>query len=140
MTITPFTSLPGLETAPAFSPDGSRIVFSWDNQSESRTGTPKYDLYVKAIGSETMLKLTNHPSDWISSTWSPDGTQIAFHRASSDDNAIYVVPALGGPGAEANCDQFTVGLGCAIELGRRTERRSGTRRWRGTIWKFRPCW
>jgi Tol biopolymer transport system component len=49
------------------------------------------------IGSEKLLRLTNHPSDWISSTWSPDGTQIAFHRLAVDDTGIYVVPALGGP-------------------------------------------
>ena len=97
MTIVPFTSYPGLETAPAFSPDGSRIAFSWDSGTGARTGRPQYDLYVKAIGSETPLRLTNHPSDWISSTWSPDGTQIAFHRLATDDNGVYVVPALGGP-------------------------------------------
>ena len=44
-----------------------------------------------------MLRLTNHPSEWISSTWSADGTQIAFHRLAGDDTGIYVVPALGGP-------------------------------------------
>ena len=93
----PFTSYPGLETAPSFSPDGSRIAFSWDTRTSNRSGRPGYDLYVKAIGSETLLRLTNHPSDWISSTWSPDGTQIAFHRLAVDDNGIYVVPALGGP-------------------------------------------
>jgi Tol biopolymer transport system component/DNA-binding winged helix-turn-helix (wHTH) protein len=97
MTIVPFTSYPGRETAPSFSPDGSRIAFSWDSGSGSRSGRPQYDLYVKAIGSETFLRLTNHPSDWISSTWSPDGTQIAFHRLAVDDNGIYVIPALGGP-------------------------------------------
>jgi len=97
MIVVPFTSYPGLETAPSFSPDGSRIAFSWDNGTGNRTGRPQYDLYVKAIGSETALRLTNHPSDWISSTWSPDGTQIAFHRLAADDNGIYVVPALGGP-------------------------------------------
>ena len=97
LTVVPFTSYPGLETAPSFSPDGSRIAFSWDNGTSNRPGRPGYDLYVKAIGSETVLRLTNHPSDWISSTWSPDGTQIAFHRLAIDDNGIYVVPALGGP-------------------------------------------
>ena len=97
MTIVPFTSYPGLETAPSFSPDGSRIAFAWDNGTSNLTGRPRYDLYVKAIGSETLLQLTNHPSDWISSTWSPDGTQIAFHRLAADDNGIYLVPALGGP-------------------------------------------
>jgi Tol biopolymer transport system component/DNA-binding winged helix-turn-helix (wHTH) protein len=97
MTIVPFTSYPGMETAPSFSPDGSRIAFSWDNGASNRSGRPAYDLYVKASGSETLLRLTRHPSDWISSTWSPDGTQIAFHRLAADDNGIYVVPALGGP-------------------------------------------
>jgi Tol biopolymer transport system component/DNA-binding winged helix-turn-helix (wHTH) protein len=93
----PFAADPGIETAPSFSPDGSRIAFSWDKRSRNGSERPQYDLYVKAIGSETVLRLTNHPSTWISSTWSPDGTQIAFHRLASDDNGIYVVPALGGP-------------------------------------------
>jgi Tol biopolymer transport system component/DNA-binding winged helix-turn-helix (wHTH) protein len=97
MTTVPFTSYPGRETTPAFSPDGSRIAFSWDDGTSNRSGRPQYDLYVKAIGSETLLRLTKHPSDWISSAWSPDGTQIAFHRLAADDNGIYVVPALGGP-------------------------------------------
>jgi Tol biopolymer transport system component/DNA-binding winged helix-turn-helix (wHTH) protein len=97
MTVVPFTSYPGWETAPSFSPDGSRIAFSWDNGTGNRSGKPGFDLYVKAIGSETVLRLTNHPSEWISSTWSADGTQIAFHRLAADDTGIYVVPALGGP-------------------------------------------
>jgi Tol biopolymer transport system component/DNA-binding winged helix-turn-helix (wHTH) protein len=97
LVIAPFTSYPGLETAPSFSPDGSRIAFSWANGTNNRSGRPGYDLYVKSIGSETVLRLTNHAADWISSTWSPDGTQIAFHRLAADDNGIYLVPALGGP-------------------------------------------
>ena len=60
-------------------------------------GAKGFDLYVKAIGSETLLRLTQHPSEWISPAWSPDGTQIAFHRLAGADTGIYVVPALGGP-------------------------------------------
>jgi Tol biopolymer transport system component/DNA-binding winged helix-turn-helix (wHTH) protein len=97
MTVVPFTAYRGLETAPSFSPDSSRIAFSWDNRASDHSGKLGFDLYVKAFGSETLLRLTNHPSNWISSTWSPDGTQIAFHRLADDDNGIYVVPALGGP-------------------------------------------
>jgi Tol biopolymer transport system component len=95
--VVPFTTFPGIETAPSFSPDGSRIAFSWDGDSGNKTGHSKFDLYVKVIGSEKLLKLTDHPSDWIASTWSPDGTQVAFHRLDGDDTGIYVVPALGGP-------------------------------------------
>jgi Tol biopolymer transport system component/DNA-binding winged helix-turn-helix (wHTH) protein len=93
----PFTSYFGQQTAPSVSPDGSRIAFSWDNRASKASGAPAYDLYVKGIGSETFLRLTNHPAEWVSSVWSPDGTQIAFHRLAGADNAIYVVSALGGP-------------------------------------------
>ena len=95
LTAVPFTALAGQAISPAFSPDGSRIAFAWNG--DPKGGTKGYDLYVKAIGSETLLRLTQHPSDWITPTWSPDGTQIAFHRVAGADTGIYVVPALGGP-------------------------------------------
>jgi Tol biopolymer transport system component len=91
----PFTSLPGEEIAPAFSPEGSRIAFGWNGDPAS--GGKGFDLFVKAIGSETMLRLTQRPSELLTPAWSPDGTQIAFHRMAGADTGIYVVPALGGP-------------------------------------------
>ena len=95
LTAVPFTALQGEETAPAISPDGSRIAFAWNgDQGNDENG---FDLYVKAIGSETLLRLTHHPSAWISAAWSPDGTQIAFHRISGSESGLYSVPALGGP-------------------------------------------
>jgi Tol biopolymer transport system component/DNA-binding winged helix-turn-helix (wHTH) protein len=95
LTPLPFTALPGVETSPAFSPDGSRIAFAWNGDPSS--GDKGFDLYVKGIGSETMLRLTQHPSEWLSPVWSPDGTQIAFHRMAGADTGIYMIPALGGP-------------------------------------------
>jgi Tol biopolymer transport system component len=92
----PFTSLPGIATAPSFSPDGSRIAFAWDG-SNANPSAPQFDLYVKALGGEEKLQLTHHPSEWISSAWSPDGTRIAFHRMAGSDSGIYLVSALGGP-------------------------------------------
>jgi len=91
----PFTALPGAETSPTFSPDGSRIAFAWnDDPASKRKG---FDLYLKAIGSETMLRLTQQPSASLSPAWSPDGSEIAFHRVAGAETGIYVVPALGGP-------------------------------------------
>lgn len=90
--VTPFTSLPGQEIAPTFSPDGSQIAFAWS----SNLGKG-FDLYMKTIGSERMLKLTDHPAKWVSPAWSPDGTKIAFARWSEDGSGIFVIPALGGP-------------------------------------------
>jgi DNA-binding winged helix-turn-helix (wHTH) protein len=91
----PFTALPGQATSPAFSPDGSRIAFAWNGHPKG--GAKGFDLYVKAMGSETLLRLTQHPSESINPTWSSDGTQIAFHRVDGADTGIYLVPALGGP-------------------------------------------
>jgi Tol biopolymer transport system component len=71
---------------------------SLSHGTETRPQAEKgFDLYVKAIGSETMLRLTQHPSNSLGLAWSPDGTQIAFHRVVGDETGIYVVPALGGP-------------------------------------------
>jgi Tol biopolymer transport system component/DNA-binding winged helix-turn-helix (wHTH) protein len=95
LTVVPFTAFPGVATSPAFSPDGSRVAFAWNgNPAHVDKG---FDLYVKALGSETLLRLTQHPSESISPTWSPDGTQIAFQRMAGADSGIYIVPALGGP-------------------------------------------
>ncbi|WP_433975963.1 protein kinase domain-containing protein [Tunturiibacter lichenicola] len=94
LTSVPLTALAGQATSPAFSPDGSRIAFAWNG--DPKDGTKDFDLYVKAVGSETLLRLTQQGSASISPAWSPDGTQIAFYRMAGSDTGIYVVPALGG--------------------------------------------
>ena len=91
----PFTALQGLEVNPTFSPDGTQIAFGW-NGGPAGEGLG-FDLYVKVVGSEELLRLTRHPSRVISPAWSPDGTQIAFHRIDAGGLAgIYLIPVLGG--------------------------------------------
>jgi DNA-binding winged helix-turn-helix (wHTH) protein/Tol biopolymer transport system component len=90
----PLTAYPGFESFPAFSPDGSQVVFSWSGDPES--GPMGMDLYVKVIGTENLLRLT-HQSESLYPAWSPDGAQIAFSRESGKETGVYVLPALGGP-------------------------------------------
>jgi Tol biopolymer transport system component len=93
MEIRPLTSYPGHEGWPNFSPDGNQVAFAW-----RREGREDFDLYVKTIGSDNPLQLTNTP-DWdIGPAWSTDGGQIAFNRSRRDGKSgIYVVSPLGGP-------------------------------------------
>lgn len=91
--IVPFTSLPGQEIAPTFSPDGSQIAFAWNGEAGA---FDQFDLYVKSLGSERLLRLTHHAANWIAAAWSPDGSTIAFARDKNDQSGIFVIPALGG--------------------------------------------
>ncbi len=88
--ISAFTSSPGFETGPAFSPDGRLIAFAWDK------GDGHSSIYVKLIGSERPLRLTNHPGSDRSPVWSPDGGRIAFARRFAGEDGIFCIPALGG--------------------------------------------
>jgi Tol biopolymer transport system component/DNA-binding winged helix-turn-helix (wHTH) protein len=91
--VVPFTSLVAEERAPSFSPDGSHVVFAWNGDTNGQGG---FDLYVKALGAERLLRLTAHPARWLSPAWSPDGSRIAFARSADDASGLYVVSALGG--------------------------------------------
>ncbi len=88
----PFTTFKGQEVVPTFSPDGSQIVFAWDGGTNNN-----FDLYVKVVGTENILKLTHKPSTWLAPAWSPDGRTIAFARKSGSDSGIFEIPAIGGP-------------------------------------------
>jgi Tol biopolymer transport system component/serine/threonine protein kinase len=90
--VAPFTSFPGDERLPSFSPDGNRIAFSWDGDQGDNT-----DIYVKQIGTETLQRLTTDPAPDIQPRWSPDGLDIAFLRQKSGAFELYVMPSIGGP-------------------------------------------
>jgi Tol biopolymer transport system component len=68
------------------------VAFSWNGE----TGAD-HEIYVKQIGTETLLRLTRDPGNDLSPAWSPDGRHIAFSRRTESEVAYFVVPALGGP-------------------------------------------
>ncbi len=94
MRAVPLTSYPGSEGGGSFSPDGDRIVFTWNRENQE-----DYDVYVKLIGPGPPLQLTTDPAWDHSAVWSPDGRHIAFlrgHPPAMKKMGLYLVPALGG--------------------------------------------
>ncbi len=92
LSVLPLTSYPGSETGPSFSPDGSRVAFSWDGPREENR-----DIYVRQIGPGNPIRLTSDPADDVSPRWSPDGNWIAFLRQEPNRSVgVYIIPALGG--------------------------------------------
>lgn len=108
MKVVPFTSFPGREVHPAFSPDGNQIAFSWSGEKDENL-----QLYVKQIGSEKSLRITFSTPDWdYSPNWSPDSQRIAFLRFSKGDRAIFIGSSLGA-GSERKL--LTLAHGCRAD-------------------------
>jgi serine/threonine protein kinase len=87
----PFTSLPGEERWPTFSPDGSQIAYSWSGEN-----VDNWDIYVELIGAGTRQAMVSDAADDICPAWSPDGRYLAFYRSTGDDIGIWIVPVRGG--------------------------------------------
>jgi Tol biopolymer transport system component len=91
LTAVPLTSLPGLELDPALSPDARRVAFIWNGPARNN-----FDVYVREIGSEEMVRVTKDPAPEYHPVWSPDGTHIAFLRRQGKGAGLFLVPASGG--------------------------------------------
>ena len=98
--VVPITSYPGVETQPSFSPDGERVVFSWNGE-----GRDNWDIYTKGVASDAIERLTSGPAPDLWPSWSPDGRYIAFLRVTDapidpailDGRAeLLLIPAVGG--------------------------------------------
>ena len=76
LTPVPLTSYLGFESSPSFSPDGNQVAFNWCQEGQN------CHIYIKQVGTESLMRLTNNSAAEISPAWSPDGRWIAFLRAS----------------------------------------------------------
>ncbi len=88
----PFTTYPGVEWGPSFSPDGNQVAFGWFAESSVNSS-----IYIKQIGTESVPRLTTEPDDDFNPAWSPDGQSIAFerHNFESGTMAIWLIPVMG---------------------------------------------
>jgi len=92
MTQSPLVTYPGEKFYPSLSPNGQRLVFSWNGGSGA-----DFSLYETVVGSERFLRLTNVPGAIdFDPVWSPDEREIAFARIANGVAGIYIISALGG--------------------------------------------
>jgi Ca2+-binding RTX toxin-like protein len=79
-TLTNVTSGISEARAPDYSPDGSQIVFSRNN-----------DIYIMDVDGSNQTLLTSSPGGDFQAVWSPDGSKIAFTSNRDGNNEIYVI-------------------------------------------------
>jgi Tol biopolymer transport system component len=73
------TNNDALEIYPAWSPDGSKIVFISSRTSKyESTGTYDYEIYVMNADGSNQIRLTDNDQREGYPAWSPDGSKIAF--------------------------------------------------------------
>jgi Tol biopolymer transport system component/DNA-binding winged helix-turn-helix (wHTH) protein len=89
--VSPVTTRPGQESAPRLSPDGTRIAYTWRDESQLTQ-----QVYVRLLDGGSELRVTDGVGDYQLSAWSPDGSRLAVSRKDSTSLGIFEVPSLGG--------------------------------------------
>jgi Tol biopolymer transport system component/predicted Ser/Thr protein kinase len=117
--ITRFTSLPGLEDEPTWSPDGKFLAYTADDRGN-------FDILVQPTEGGQVIRVVDSEADDDQPAWSPDGSKIAFVSARDHGGRlsilfaqglletylkgkggdIFVVPALGGAPVKLVSDGF----------------------------------
>jgi Tol biopolymer transport system component len=87
------TDDPAMDVDPAWSPDGSQMVFSSD-----RAGNANLDLWVRDLKSGRERQLTHLPTSDVCASWSPDGKRVAFNSQVGMNSGadVYVVDVATG--------------------------------------------
>ncbi len=84
------SSDPGINGAPAFSPDGRKLVVTLGGVDGN------LDIYVLDLASKQKKRLTTHRAIDTEGTWSPDGRYIYFTSDRAGGPQIYRIGANGG--------------------------------------------
>ena len=84
------TTTEAAEDHPAWSPDGSRIIFDADYDADGF-----YEIYTIQPDGSNLTRLTSNAANDQFADWSPDGTQIAFSSERNGNWDIFVMNADG---------------------------------------------
>jgi len=91
------TDTPVDETQPAWSPDGTTIVYAEQPFVNKCDGCPDSLWTATADGSGAHALTTETDGHWdVAPTWSPDGTRILFTHQTFTASGLRIVPAAGG--------------------------------------------
>jgi len=101
------TNDPHNDYGPAWSPDGTRILFSSDRDGNMEFQTS--EIYVVNADGSGLQNVTNNPGYDHQPAWSPDGTRVAFSSNRDGLSRIYVMNADG-----SGVTQLTTGEGTSI--------------------------
>jgi dipeptidyl aminopeptidase/acylaminoacyl peptidase len=101
-----------VDLAPAWSPDGSQIVFVANGRGEADPGFHRNDdLWVVNVRTGQIRQLTNTVGSEVRPVWSPDGQWIAYlatrrkwatYDSMAEDFHVWMIPAAGGVARELN--------------------------------------
>jgi TolB protein len=80
----------GINGAPAFSPDGSKLALTLSGSSGN------LDVFVLDLATQALTRITDDPAIDTEPTWSPDGRSLYFTSDRSGGPQVYRVAALGG--------------------------------------------
>jgi Tol biopolymer transport system component len=86
---TPFTTDPGYQGFPAWSPDGQTIAYAADVDNTLQ-------IFTRRILSPASAQITHAPYDCRYPFWSPDGNRIFYVSLARDTDSIWSVSAAGG--------------------------------------------
>ena len=84
------SNLPGVNGAPAFSPDGRQLVVTLGGADGN------LDIHVLDLATRQTRRLTRHRAIDTEGSWSPDGRYIYFNSDRAGGPQVYRVPVTGG--------------------------------------------